>query len=99
MAFQVVGRSGITKTFNAAASPGTTISLVVPVKSFIIKPVGGSIQFKFDTNETDGNAFLIGDGEALQFDLSLSYPYSTNTSIIGYAIGDPGVTIYVAAAY
>ena len=95
----VVGRSGITKAFAAAATPGTTISLVVPVKSFIIKPVGGNITFKFDTTETDANAFPINDGEALQFDLSLAYPNSTNVAVLGYAIGAASVTVYVCAAY
>ena len=97
MPYQVVGKSGITKVFSAAASPGTTISFAVPIKSFVLKPVGGNITFKFDTAETDANAFPVNDGESIQFDLSMAY--ESNVAIVGYAIGAASVSVYVAGAY
>ena len=97
MPYQVVGKSGITKVFTAVPNPGVTLQLGVAVKSFIIKPVGGNIIFKFDSTITDANGFPINDGEALQMDLSLTFPYTTNVAIIGYAVGS--CPVYVCAAY
>lgn len=96
--FQASGRTGLTKNFTAVASPGTTITFPVPVKTFIIMPVGGSITFKFNSTDADADAFPIADGQALQFDLSLNYPIATNISTIGVVIG-ANIPTYVAIGY
>lgn len=96
--FQASGRKGLTKAFTAVASPGTTVSFVVPVKTFIISPRGGDITFKFNSGDADADAFPIADGQALQFDLSLPYPIAANASTIGIIIGS-NVTTYVAIGY
>lgn len=96
--FQASGRSGKTKVFTAVASPGTTISFAVPVKTFIIMPKGGDITFKFSSDDADADAFPISDGQALQFDLSLAYPIASNTSTLGVIIG-ANISTYVAIGY
>ena len=97
--FSVVGRSGTTKKITADTN-GETITFDVPVKSFIIKPSGGNVKFKFNAADSDADDFPINNGEALQFDLSLAYPIASNTSTVGVVFTDAGtVDCYVAAAY
>lgn len=96
--FSCVGRNGITKVFTAVGTPGTTISFVVPVKSFIIMPKGGDITFRFNLADADADAFPIGDGQSFAWDLSLPYPIATSVSTLGYVNG-ADVSVYVAAAY
>lgn len=96
--FQASGRKGLTKQFTATTSPGTTISFNVPVKTFIIMPVGGNITFKFNAADADSDAFPIADSQALQFDLSLAYPIANNTAVLGVAIG-ANIPVYVAIGY
>lgn len=90
----------MTKVFVATVTPGTTVSFEVPVKTFIIMPIGGDITFKFNTDPAtaDADAFLIRDGSALQFDLSLAYPIASNTATIGKILG-ADITTYVAIGY
>lgn len=96
--FQAAGRAGKTKKFVAVTSPGTTVSFAVPIKTFIIMPVGGDITFKFNTADDDADAFPIVSGQALQFDLSLAYPIAANTSTLGVVIGS-NVDVFVAIGY
>lgn len=96
--FQASGRRGLTKVFTASVSPGTTLTFPVPVKTFIIRPVGGPIQFKFNSTDADADAFPINDGEAMQFDLSLAYPIVSNVATIGVIIGN-SISTYVAIGY
>ena len=96
--FQASGRAGKTKKFTAVASPGTTMSFEVPVKTFIIMPRGGDITFKFVAADDDADAWPISDGQALQFDLSLAYPIASNTSTLGVIIG-ANIDTYVAIGY
>lgn len=92
--FQASGRSGICTKFVAVAG-GTAVTFPVPVKSFIICPVGGDITFKFSSTD-DG--FPISDGQSLQFDLSLAYPIASNVCTVGTVFGSD-VDTYVLAAY
>lgn len=96
--FQASGRSGLTKVFTSAASPGTAITFPVPVKTFILMPVGGDVTFRFNLADADADAFPVRDGQALQFDLSLPYPIATNTAALGYVNG-AGVAVHVAIGY
>lgn len=96
--FQASGRAGLTKVFTSGASPGTAITFAVPVKTFILKPIGGDITFRFNTGDADADAFPISDGEALQFNLSTPFPIASNTSTIGYVTGS-GVPVYVAIGF
>jgi hypothetical protein len=92
------GRLGLTKVFTGAVSPGALISFTVPVKTFIIKPVGGNINFRFNSTDADADAFPINDGEAFQFDIAPRFPSSTNVSNIGYITG-VGIPVYVAITF
>lgn len=95
-----VGKGFLSKVFTAVVSPGTSLDFPVPVKSFIIKPVGGSIFFKFISTDSDANAFQLGDGEALQLDISLRYPIATNISTIGIVFTSSGsVQVNTIVAY
>lgn len=96
--FQASGRSGKTKVFTAVASPGTAVSFNVPVKTFIIMPMGGDVTFRFNLADADADAFPIVAGQALQFDLSLPYPITANASTLGYVNGS-NVPVYVAIGY
>jgi len=96
--FSVVGRAGTTKVFTSTTTPGVEISFPVPIKSFLIMPIGGDITFRFASTDADADAFPVADGQAFQMDLSLRYPQSTNISIVGYAMG-AGVPVYVAVGY
>lgn len=96
--FQAAGRKGLTKVFTAVASPGTAITFVVPVKSFIIMPSGGTVTFRFNLTDADADAFPLADGQAIQFDLSTPFPIATNTATLGYVNGG-NVSVYVAVAY
>lgn len=96
--FQASGRSGKTKMFMAVASPGTTVSFEVPVKTFIIMPKGGDITFRFNSADADADAFPIVDGQALQFDLSVAYPIASSVSVLGFIIG-ANVPTFVAIGY
>lgn len=96
--FKVSGRAGLTKVFTAVATPGTAITLPVPVKTFIIMPRGGDITFRFNLADADADAFPITDGQALQFDLSLSYPIASNVATLGY-INGTNISTYVAIGY
>lgn len=96
--FQASGHRGLTKVFTAVASPGTTISFGVPVKTFILMPLGGDITFRFNSADADADAFPVVSGQALQFDLSLPYPIASSTSTLGFVNGN-NVTVYVAIGY
>jgi len=95
-----IGRQGITKVFSAVVTPGTTVSFSKPVKSFILKPVGGAINFKFNDSDADGDAFPIGDGEAINFDMALPFNYTDQLSTVGIIFSNSGtVSVYVAATF
>lgn len=84
--------------FTATASPGTAISFAVPVKTFIIMPVGGSITFRFNSADADADAFPLADGQAIQFDFSVPFPIASNLATLGY-INGASVLTYVAVGY
>lgn len=95
-----VGKGCLTKVFSAVVSPGTSLDFTVPVKSFVIKPVGGAVFFKFNSTDSDADGFLIGDGESLQLDLSLRFPAQTNSSTVGIVYTASGtVPVYTIVAY
>lgn len=96
--YQASGRSGLTKVFTAVATPGTVVTFAVPVKTFIVKPVGGNITFRFNLTDADADAFPIEDGAALQFDLSTAFPIATNIATLGYVNG-PNVSVYVCVGF
>ena len=97
--FSASGRDWTSKLFTATTG-GVTISFAVPVRSFIIKPSGGAINFKKLSGDADSDAFPIADGESLAIDLSLAFPIATNTSTVGIAFTAAGtVSVYVIAAF
>lgn len=93
------GRAGTTKAVIAVVSPGTTISFSYPVKSFVIRPSGANVYFKFLSTDADGDAFLIQDGESLQCRIASTFPWGTQSTTVGYVFTSSGTTtVYVAAA-
>lgn len=96
----ISGKAGTTKKFSAVVSPGTSISFVVPVKSFIVKPMGGTVYFKFNSTDSDADAFPLTDGESVAMDLLLPFPIASNTSTVGTIFTTAGtVDVYVIATY
>lgn len=94
----ISGRAAIVKKFTAVVSPGTSLSLGVPVKTVTIKPVGGEIWF-YGANDAEADAFPIPDGNALSLDLS--FRYSSDTSIMGtvFRVGGADFPVYVIAGF
>lgn len=85
--------------FTAVVSPGTSLDFTVPVKSFLIKPIGGTVYFKFNSTDLDADAFPLADGEAVQLDVSSRYPASVNTSTVGIIFTSVGsVSVYTLVA-
>lgn len=94
-----VGKGGLTKKFTAVVNPGTSLSFVVPVKSFIIKPMGGTVYFKFNSTDLDSDAFPLADGEAIQMDISSRFPTGVNSSTVGIIFTTAGtVDVYTLVA-
>lgn len=94
-----VGKGGTTKKFTAVVSPGTSLDFIVPVKSFLIKPMGGTVYFKFNSADLDADAFPLTDGEAIQMDISSRFPTGVNTSTVGVIFTAAGtVDVYTLVA-
>jgi hypothetical protein len=94
---QLSGRNVLAKKFTIGVSPGTTLTLTVPVKTITIKPVGGTVFIK-GANDADADAFPLNDGEMINLDLSL--PYSSATATFGALFTASGtVDVYVIAGH
>lgn len=97
--FQISGTNFTTKKFSALTT-GTTISFTVPVKSFIIKPVGGVVNLKKAAADDNADAFPIRDGESVAIDLGLQFPIATSVATVGVVFSNSGtVDVYVIAAF
>lgn len=86
--------------FSAVTTPGTSLTFSVPVKSFNLKPVGGDVFFKFLSTDADADAFPIGDGENINFDVALPFSFTNQEVSVGVVFtASSTVNVYVAATY
>jgi hypothetical protein len=86
---QVVG----TEYATARSSFDTTGSIMTsayPVKTFLIKPMGGDVLFKRASTIADAQSYQISDGEAINFDIKMPYSTSNGGVEIGFIKGVSG---------
>lgn len=98
-AFSVVGRDFTTKQYTIS-TVAQSITTPYPCKSFLIKAVGSGIRMRKTSADAAGDAYIMDDGETLNFDLSLAFPIASSTSTIGYFDTASGsATLYLIVAY
>ena len=96
---QVVGQDYT--CFNQTVNTnGSTITTGYPVKTFLVKAVGGEVLVK--RNSTDGgtSVYLMEDRETIGFDLKMPWSSTTNTAPLGtFTAVEGSVVLYFMVGY
>ena len=78
-----IGSEFATKAFTID-STGTLITSTFTVKSFLVKAVGAGIRMRWRSTDSAADAYLMDDGESLNFDVRPRFPIGDNFSTIGF---------------
>lgn len=80
-------------------STGSAVTTNYPVKTFLIKIIGGTCYLKRDSTVDDGDAYILDDGEMISFDLKLNYNTVDGTTIAFLKAVGATVTAHVVIGY
>ena len=79
---------------------GAAITSPYPVKSFLVKSVGGQCMFKRSSTIADADAYIIDDGETIGMNIDLTFNSDDAACTIGFFKSVSGtVTIHVLLGY
>lgn len=80
---------------------GADITINKPVKTFIVKAVGGQVRLKRLSTESDtDDVYLIEDREVIGFDLKMPFTRSTTTAPLGtFKAVSSSVDLYFIVGY
>ena len=97
--FSIIGTNFSTKVFTIDAT-GTTITTPYTCKSFLLKASGSGIRVRKSSSDAAGDAYIMDDGEILNWDLRLRIPQADNFCTVGFFDTDSGsATLYMVVAY
>ena len=85
---------------NSIDSTGSTITSAYPVKSVLIKCVGGQCYFRRDSSVADNDSYVMEAGELITLDLKFDYLSSgVGVTICNLKALSGIVTIYMVIGY